>query len=337
MVHTGFFAKLNRLTDRVFFTPLLVLQVTDRCNSRCLMCDFWKKTSGVGISPQELEKIVMSAASPIPVTVVVTGGEPLLRDDLFDLWEKLNGRGMRLILNTNGILLREYVKDVSEIFDRVVVSLDSHDAETYREIRGCDEFDKVVDGIRAVVKAGSSVILAHTLQKKNILGIADFLAFSRTLEPVRISIRPVDVYSNGYGRKCEGSCPVEELLPSIEETSLFSNLLGSVTTEWGRKLRSGLITPPVDGLWDIRDYFIAANNGVGFPRKICNLPYISAIVNPSGGIRQCFFSGPSASPRALDCIHEVLNSRDFRDGRRRLKTGKALECEKCVFPYCSDL
>jgi MoaA/NifB/PqqE/SkfB family radical SAM enzyme len=80
----------------------LNLEVTKRCNARCKHCDYWK-----GPHEGELEDYVPVIQKINPLIVSFTGGEPLVRKDIFDLIQNMRARGglLYLILVTNGALL----------------------------------------------------------------------------------------------------------------------------------------------------------------------------------------------------------------------------------------
>ena len=75
----------------------------------------------------------------------------------------VSGRG----LLTSGLSLAKHASRASQLFDAITVSLDGTIQPTYAAIRGLDAFDKVCEGIRAAVAAGSKVGLRVTLQRAN--------------------------------------------------------------------------------------------------------------------------------------------------------------------------
>jgi len=108
------------------------LEVTKRCNARCNFCDYWKEKP-----PRELTDYVPVVAKLRPLSVGLTGGEPLLREDLPDLIASLrrNFGFLYISLITNGSLLtREKGLELWEAgLDELSISLDyldeRHDAD----------------------------------------------------------------------------------------------------------------------------------------------------------------------------------------------------------------
>src|SRR4030043_56995 len=86
---------------------LLAWEVTRRCNLACLHC---RAAAGAGPYPDELttaegKKLLDDLATLGQVVVILTGGEPLLRDDIFDLAAYGAGLGHRMVMAVNGTLL----------------------------------------------------------------------------------------------------------------------------------------------------------------------------------------------------------------------------------------
>src|SRR5581483_9460888 len=90
--------QLNLLTDHTHTIPLVVLMVNARCNNRCRTCDIWRATLPERLEGAELAGIADSLAKLGTRVVALSGGEPLLRPDLFVLVDDLLARGLRLRL-----------------------------------------------------------------------------------------------------------------------------------------------------------------------------------------------------------------------------------------------
>ncbi len=134
------------------------ISVTQRCNLGCFYCHREGEDSNNGeeMTPKEIGRIVEIAASFSIKKVKLTGGEPLVRKDVFDIIRKIRStHGIREIsMTTNGILLPENAEKLKDAgLARVNVTLDTLNAEKYKHITGVDAFEKVVFGVKAAVKA----------------------------------------------------------------------------------------------------------------------------------------------------------------------------------------
>jgi MoaA/NifB/PqqE/SkfB family radical SAM enzyme len=139
--------------------PKLDLNITNKCNFRCTHCAF---DSGVKQMPElslgELEKILRDTKEIGGERFDITGGEPLVRDDVEDIIRIGKGLGYKIELVTNGSLLtREKLRRFKELgLDGVAISLDGSNAEVYNRIRRRDgrTFDRVVKNIKETKRAG---------------------------------------------------------------------------------------------------------------------------------------------------------------------------------------
>ena len=157
---------LNMVTDTLN-RPLrdLRISLTDRCNMRCRYCmprehfdshDFLAKEEI--LSYEELTTVVESLI-PLGLTKVrLTGGEPLLRRDVCSFIEMLP-KELDLAMTTNGILLERFAADLAASgLNRVTVSLDALDVETFQAMGDTNETpETVLRGIEAARMAGLRV------------------------------------------------------------------------------------------------------------------------------------------------------------------------------------
>jgi GTP 3',8-cyclase len=134
----------------------LRISITQRCNLKCFYCHKeGEVTPGTEMTPEEIGRLVSIASGLGMSKLKITGGEPLVRKDVTRVIEACGGSMEEISLTTNGVLLSEKAQELKEVgLDRVNVSLDSLDKETYRKISGMDTLDRVIEGIRAANQAG---------------------------------------------------------------------------------------------------------------------------------------------------------------------------------------
>ena len=150
----------------------LRVSVTQRCNLNCVYCgksDCAKKETE--LSPETIEKLVCAFAKCGIKKVRITGGEPLVRDDICEIISRLRSvAGVEtLALTTNGVLLEKYAKQLKEAgLQSVNISLDSTDGSTYRHLTGSDVLGKVISGINEAEKAGLSPIKINAVLMKGV-------------------------------------------------------------------------------------------------------------------------------------------------------------------------
>ncbi len=153
--------QLSGLLHRPLCGPALgTLMVTYRCNFHCAMCDMplkaaTKTRSGeTEFSTERFKEIIREFATLGIPGIGFTGGEPLLREDIFDLLAETKRLGMITHLNTNGWLLDDAAADriIETGVDSVNVSLDGAIATTHDRIRrAVGSFDRAVQAVERLV------------------------------------------------------------------------------------------------------------------------------------------------------------------------------------------
>src|SRR4051812_9934711 len=135
---TATLVSLGQATNRTFVLPLLIFYPTGRCNSRCVSCDWWKQSGADDLTLDEIADLAAGVRELGAGSVVCSGGEPLLRPEVFDAARLFRAQGMTLPLLTSGVLLERSADRVAQHFSRVIVSLDATSAALYERIRGVD-------------------------------------------------------------------------------------------------------------------------------------------------------------------------------------------------------
>ena len=144
----------------------LRISVTDRCDFRCFYCmsenmKFLPKKDLLSL--EELERICDAFINLGVKKIRITGGEPLVRRDIMNLFTKLgryldNNELDELTLTTNGSQLKRYASDLVSIgVKRINISLDTLDKEKFNNITRWGHLDNVLAGIDAARNAGLKI------------------------------------------------------------------------------------------------------------------------------------------------------------------------------------
>jgi len=160
--------------------PVVVWNCTRQCNLHCIHC--YAGASSLAEAPsmntkQGMRFIDDLAEFKVPV-ILFSGGEPLLRDDLFELAGYAAGRGLRIALSTNGTLINGPTADkIRETgFAEVGISLDGT-SSTNDRFRGQDgAYRQALEGIRACVARDIRVSLRLTITRYNHTEIPDMFS-----------------------------------------------------------------------------------------------------------------------------------------------------------------
>jgi radical SAM protein with 4Fe4S-binding SPASM domain len=152
--------------------PIVVWNITRTCNLNCVHCysDSGNKRYRDELNTEEAIRLIDDlAAYRVPV-ILFSGGEPLLRADLFDLAAYAKKKGVRTVLSSNGTLISEQIarQIKSTAFSYAGVSLDGTEEvhDRFRGLRGT--FVKTMKGIRNLISVGQKTGLRLTLTQHTI-------------------------------------------------------------------------------------------------------------------------------------------------------------------------
>ena len=160
----------------------LRLSVTDRCNLRCKYCMPGEGIRLAGreelLTYEEILKIVKIFGDLGIRKLRLTGGEPLLRDDILELITGLSKLKdiEDISITTNGILLEKYLERLYRSgISSINISLDSLDGKSYRQITRGGDVERVIRAINKAVDIGIkrvkvNVVLSSVLKTEDIEG-----------------------------------------------------------------------------------------------------------------------------------------------------------------------
>ncbi len=160
--------------------------VTSRCHLRCPHCYIaarsdWPSDELSGIEGRNLLYELAGAGTSV---VILSGGEPLLRKDIYSLIGWGTELGLHMAMGTSGTLITQDVagqlKDAGIV--RIAVSLDSHEPKAHDRFRGRPgAWKQAVQGITAARKAGIPVQLNISVTRENYTHIDDLISFGESL------------------------------------------------------------------------------------------------------------------------------------------------------------
>jgi GTP 3',8-cyclase len=167
----------------------LRISVTDRCNFRCTYCMPLDEYEWIDkkeiLTFEEITRLARLFIQLGVEKVRLTGGEPLVRQDLAVLVQELSAlEGLKdLCLTTNGALLGEKMEALKKAgLRRVNISIDTLDAEKFKRMTKRGDLNKVLEGIFAAKKAGIAPIKLNAVIERGVNDddILPLVEFSRT-------------------------------------------------------------------------------------------------------------------------------------------------------------
>jgi len=157
---------------------MIAWEVTRRCNLSCLHC---RASSEHGpyegeFTTSQCFKLLDDIAAFSKPIIILTGGEPYLRDDIFEIASYGDQKGLRMVLATNGTLVTDEiaVKTLKSGIKRVSISIDGSNPDNHDAFRGVPgAFDGSMAGIEAFKRAGVEFQINTTITRLNLDQIED--------------------------------------------------------------------------------------------------------------------------------------------------------------------
>lgn len=182
------------------------LIITHRCNQRCVYCSLPERPAAE-MTTAQIKRLIDEFRALGTYRFSVSGGEPLLREDLPEIIGHAKARGLLVNVNTNGALLPARIDALKELA-LLVVSLDGP-APMHEANRGAGTFASTMAGLEAAQRAGLRTAAICVLTSRNLPALFETLTLAAELG-VRLLVQPVT--------PCElsGSLP-QNLLPPVRE------------------------------------------------------------------------------------------------------------------------
>jgi AdoMet-dependent heme synthase len=169
------------------FPRLVAMELTRKCNLNCIQCRAFAefKEYHDELSTEEVKRIFREINELGKSIIILTGGEPLMRNDIYDIASYGSSLGLRMVLATNGTLnTPDVIKKMKDAgIARISISIDGSNAKTHDMIRGEEgAFDGAVNGTRVAIENGMPVQINTTITQHNVSEIEGILKLVRDLK-----------------------------------------------------------------------------------------------------------------------------------------------------------
>ena len=161
----------------------VTFELTSRCNFNCKMCyvhdEDCSRNRPFELSAAQWIDVAEQAKAAGALFVLITGGEPMLRDDFDEIYAAMAKMGFVLSLNTNLSLLKDSTLSLLEKYrpNRVNVSLYGTTNDTYASLCGVPAFETVKENIGRLRAGGVPVKINSSITPYNIGAAADIMRF----------------------------------------------------------------------------------------------------------------------------------------------------------------
>lgn len=328
---------LNRyrtlVTDRIYSLPVVIMMPHSACNCRCIMCDIWQDNKNLKQLHEEDVQSLLAALKKFRTRVVVmSGGEALLNRNFFKLCEIIRGLGIRITLLSTGLGLKQHAENILKHNSEVIVSLDGPEAVHDLIRRVPNAYQKLAEGVRHLknLNPGFRVTARSVIQAQNFRDWAGIVDSAKALGLDQVSFLAADVSSPAFNRELQWDQERKaEVLPLKEELPELEAVLKRLVADYAREFSAGFIAESPARIRNIYVHYAATHGLMAFPRKECNAPWVSAVIEADGTVRHCFFLETAGNIRQQR-LDDILNGDRAVDFRKSLDTATNEVCAKCV-------
>lgn len=278
------FSKSRFITLKPF---VLLHQITFKCNLKCKMCNLRKRHSDE-LKLNQIFKMIDDAKKAGFFLYQVTGGEPLLREDIPIILKYAKANGFLTYMNTNGTLLKKRLREIAPFLDSFSTSIDGTE-KSHNEIRGYkNAYEETLEGIAEAKKLGMNLRIISTIGPENIGEMEEVAKTSKKLEvPLIFQVRYME----------------KGIEFNENELREFTNKIHFL------RKKDYLINNSNKGILYLQNY-----------TGLCNYPKIFLRVRPSGEIWSC--TGDSFGNVNETSFKNILYSNMFKNFIRKTEACK---------------
>ncbi len=294
----------------------LRLLVTQRCNYNCVFChgEGLQNIQQDNLTADDFAYVYKSGKDAFGFeTVTITGGEPLIREDIIDIVKKIKREGGKIVLTTNGFFLNEKI-EIGKYLDRINISLHALNDDEYKKIVRVDKgFEKVMNGLlnfrrlypKVEIRLNATLIEGMNTSKEKME------KYIRLAENLNASIKFVELFP----KESNGFFPLEK----AEEVLIELGFSKIGTEDRKRDFMKGAV------LVRLSKIFCAFVENSNDSCKLCK-KYNDLFITPSGSIKPC-----RSQKRMIDILEDTKNKNSVNLTK---KIGFALAAlgNKCSYP-----
>ena len=189
--------------------------LTYRCNARCHFCDIWSLEPGKEADLEAIKRNLQDLRRLGVRYVDFTGGEPLLRADVAEIYAEAKRLGFMTSMTSNAILYPRRAQEIHGLIDFLNFSLDGPDAETHDQSRGVQIFDNLVESVKLAKSLGEYPVLNHTVTAQNYHRIGEVAELGKQLD-ARVWLNPAFTAHSNYNDKKN---PTPAMVEAIRSTA----------------------------------------------------------------------------------------------------------------------
>lgn len=304
------------------FPSIVHAKLTNECNSKCNICDVWRRNEKELPSTLWINALKQLKEINGSYKVDFTGGEVLLKDDVFEIFEFCNQAKIPFTITTNGFLLNS--KNIIQLLElqpmNINISLDSLENDIYQKIRGVALLDTVksnIDDLMIYIQKNSlhtKVFFKTVVNNLNLTELDSIANYAMEKKVAGITFDPIRRRRKVF---------LEE---KIDEFEIMYNIdTGTLQNAKKRLIELKRVNNNIiNSENSINQWFVECNTGIKY---FCDAPLFRLNITNEGQIKLCDFTESYIGNIVNDDIRLILKSNEIRTEKKKLTN-----CKKpCVF------
>jgi pyrroloquinoline quinone biosynthesis protein E len=308
----------------------VILELTKRCNNKCLYCYTpWAEPSkgyeknSSEMATGEIEDLIVKLQEELPLdTIALSGGEPLLREDLPEILSFISKRGLNVVVITNGTLL-DNERILQPINEKILfqVTLLSVHKETHDKLAGREgAWESAVKGMLKLKRANANMIVVFVATKLNYFDLRSTAELALVLGAKGLMYNRMNLGAHNINF-------AEELLPT--PSMILENLktLEEIGEKYGMKsIVSVVVEPCIVPLGTYKHVKIGW----------CPMGGVSSYftIDPAGNIRICNHSPTILGNIKLHSLKEIYYHHPYVRNFREIVPEECKTCDPELKRIC---
>lgn len=324
---------MSRMQSSDDLLSTVMLWMNSGCNARCVMCEIWKERTGAYLSAEEIEEWAAGWRAA-GVRLVELCGEPTIHPQLREISRAIRASGLEFSLLSNGLRLGRWIDVVAEA-KSLTVSLDGPPALHDRIRAVPNAFARLERNVADIRRARADLPIFGrcVVHRLNFEEMSETVNSAKALGLNSISFFGLDSDTQAFGREArdpgDWTTSIGAIALREEDMPRLAEELGRLAALHAADFESGFIVERPARL----GYCLSPHQrreGGGVVR--CNAPFTSAVIEPDGSVKPCWFLPAYGNIREAGGLEQVLGSLAAKDALDSLDVGTHPVCNRCITP-----
>ncbi len=307
----------DRLKDIIF-------SITNRCTLRCVMCQIPESGEKEELSTVQAKEFIADAVKLNPASLVFSGGEPLLRDDIFELISFVNSFRVNTCLTSNGTLIDDAIARKLSLSGIGVVNISIEGPEDIHDsLRGQGSFKKAVLALENLKKFKIETTIATIVCRQNYEYLPFVMGLAGQMGVTTVKFQPFsDIFLSDKRKAEDFFVPAhnrEKIQGKVEEAMALSNKFRIAINP------AGYLKLLPDYLTGSRDFSLPAG---------CQAVFRSCPISSEGDVYPCWVKTDKAVGNIKSSrLSSIWNSRAHKEIRKDILTNGCPACFMSCYDY----